>query len=137
MEHIITIQQGLLDWLRGQVFDPAIRSFDTANQPVAIYPQASLSLAEEVFWPGQSDTTARLNLDLRVAAGRFRDTQSTLASLAHQVRRALATSHDIGGLVKHFIVERIAYQRVDSETVCPVIGQAILYLITRYVVREL
>lgn len=132
MEPIIAIQQGLIDWLRGQSFDPAIRSFDITNQPVAVFPQAGLNLAEEAFWPSQADTTARFTLELRVAAGRARDAQIAAARLAHQVRRALSASHGIGGLVKQLSVERIAYERPESATSGPVIAQATLVLQVRY-----
>jgi hypothetical protein len=137
MERIITIQQTLLDWLRAQPFDPAIRSIDNANQPVAIYPHASLGLVEEVFWPGQADTTARLKLELRCAAGRVRDAQSAAASLAQQTRRALSASHGLGGVVKQLSVERISYQRLDNELSNPIIEQATLGLVLRYVDQEL
>jgi hypothetical protein len=137
MEPIIQIQQGLLDWLRAQAFTPAIRSFELGNQPVAVYPQASLSLAEEVFHPGPVDTTARLTLELRCAAGRARDAQSAAAALAHQLRRALAASHGIGELVKHLAVERIYYQRLDGETGSPIVEQATLALMLKYVATEL
>ena len=137
MERIIEIQQGLIDWLREQAFDPAIRSIDLTNQPVAVYPQACLNLGEEAFWPGQADTTVKFNLELRVAAGRTRDARAAAASLAHQLRRALAGSHGIGGLAKQLSVERIAYESLDSETGSPVVEQATLALLVRYVDREL
>ncbi len=137
MEPILAIQQALLDWLRGQSFTPALRSLGITNQPVAAYPHLTLSLTEEAFWPGQADATARLQLELCAAAGRVRDARSAAISLAHQVKRALAASHGLGGLARKIAVERISYQQLEAEPGCPVLEQATVVALVRYAAAEL
>jgi hypothetical protein len=100
MPTISDIIERLCASLREEQFTPALRVVSPVElAPPAAYPQLAVLAAGEDFGPGDADVTARLLLRLSCAGGRPADTAAQLRSLSHQLRRALARTHGLGGTV--------------------------------------
>lgn len=114
MPKINDIVDSLAGWLKQQTLTPPIREISAVGVlPPATYPHIAINAEDEQFGPGASDITALISLQLSHAGGRPSDAQSTVRSLAHQVRNALTQSQCLGGMVKSLLVRSLSY---DSET---------------------
>jgi hypothetical protein len=92
-------------------------------------------LREEHFAPGHEDATADLVIRVSCAAGRPAEAVGQARSLAHQVRAALNTGHNLGGIAKLLKVDAINYGVADRRVQAGVIATAEIELEAKYCIH--